>query len=494
MTASGAVAAGHEVTAGVAAEILRAGGNAYDAVIAALWAACIAEPVLASPAGGGFVLARPADGAPELYDFFVSTLQSRAPDSAIDFRAVHADFGTTTQEFHIGAAAAAAPGFVPGLFAVHDELASMDMADLIAPAVQLARAGIMITPFQAKVFEILQPILTDEAASRALFAPEGDVLGAGAHFQNRDLADTLEEIATSGAAAMGEGALGEAIADRVGARGGHLTRADLVSYEVARRTPLAGTIGDAHVWTNPPPAAGGVMVLMILAAMAGQHGTLALAQAIDQADRTRRGEAATSDAFTSHPQLLAAFEEIAATPARRGTTHVSVIDANGNAAAATVTNGEGNGQMVGGFMLNNMLGEADLNPQGFGKWAEGVRLASMMAPTIVELDEEIIALGSGGSNRIRSAIAAVTAHLIDGMRLEPAITSPRLHIEGGHLDFEDFFDAGDRTRLVELFADHLAWAERSVYFGGVHAVARHNDGTFEAAGDPRRDGVGMIVG
>ena len=126
--------------------------------------------------------------------------------------------------------------------------------------------------------------------------------------------------------------------------------------------------------------------------------------------------------------------------AYRGTTHISVIDRDGNAAAASLSMGEGNGSIVGnfGFMLNNMLGEEDLTP-GLGAWREGVRLSSMMAPTIVlQPDGTVIALGTGGSNRIRTAILQVAVNLLDhGMSLEDAVTAPRLHLEKcGTLSFE----------------------------------------------------------
>src|SRR5262249_20066293 len=121
--------------------------------------------------------------------------------------------------------------------------------------------------------------------------------------------------------------------------------------------------------------------------------------------------------------------------AHRGTTHVSVIDRDGNAAAASLSNGEGNGSIVGsfGFMLNNMLGEEDLAPDGLGSWRDGVRLSSMMAPTIIlQPDGAVIALGTGGSNRIRTAILQVAVNLLDhGMSLEDAVQAPRLHVEKG---------------------------------------------------------------
>ena len=121
--------------------------------------------------------------------------------------------------------------------------------------------------------------------------------------------------------------------------------------------------------------------------------------------------------------------------AYRGTTHISVIDADGNAAAASLSNGEGNGFIVGkfGFMLNNMLGEEDLAPEGLGGGARGSRLSSMMAPTIIaETNGSVTALGTGGSNRIRTAILQVAVNLLDrGMRLEDAVEAPRLHVEKG---------------------------------------------------------------
>src|SRR5262249_11306565 len=127
--------------------------------------------------------------------------------------------------------------------------------------------------------------------------------------------------------------------------------------------------------------------------------------------------------------------------AHRGTTHVSVIDGDGNAASASLSNGEGNGSIVGnfGFMLNNMLGEEDLSPDGLGRWCEGVRLSSMMAPPIIlQPDGTVAALGTGGSNRIRTAILQVAVNLLDNrLSLADAVAAPRLHLErDGKLSFE----------------------------------------------------------
>jgi len=183
----------------------------------------------------------------------------------------------------------------------------------------------------------------------------------------------------------------------------------------------------------------------------------------------------------------------------RGTTHVSVIDAEGNAAACTVSNGEGCGHMVPGcgFMLNNMLGEEDLNPAGFFRWQPDTRVSSMMAPTLAERpDGAVIALGSGGSNRIRTALLQVlNAVLASNRSLAQAIPAPRLHMERGHLDIEGGWDPVTVTALQTAFPDSRAWPERSMFYGGVHAVARHpTSGLIEAVGDPRRGGAALAVG
>ena len=177
----------------------------------------------------------------------------------------------------------------------------------------------------------------------------------------------------------------------------------------------------------------------------------------------------------------------------RGTTHISVIDAEGNAAAVTLSNGEGCGDVIvpAGCMLNNMLGEQDLNPHGFHRWQPGRRLSSMMAPTVVHAgNRALIALGSGGSNRIRSAILQVLLNLLDfGMSPEDAVAAPRLHLEGGMLDIEAGPDARAIAAAARWAQQCAVWPEQNFYFGGVHAVQRMPDGSVAGAGDLRRGGV-----
>jgi gamma-glutamyltranspeptidase/glutathione hydrolase len=194
------------------------------------------------------------------------------------------------------------------------------------------------------------------------------------------------------------------------------------------------------------------------------------------------------------PKYLAIYKEQLAgrIRSRRGTTHISVIDGEDNVASLSLSNGEGSGYVIPdtGIVLNNMLGEEDLNPAGFHCWPEGERMTSMMAPTIgLFPDGRQIATGSGGSNRLRTAILQVLMNLIDfNMDVEQAVNAPRIHYEDGLLSIEGGFDEKRIGAMLEAYPDHQVWEERNLFFGGVHTVISGGKG-FGGAGDPRRSGV-----
>ncbi len=504
----GAVACGHPVTAAAAAEVLRDGGNAFDAVVAAQCAACAAEPVLASLAGGGFLLAHPADAEPVLYDFFVQTpLAKQAPED-LDFYPVEVDFGGVTQEFHIGVGATATPGFVSGLFDIHADLCTLPLARLMEPAMEAARDGVPVTPLQAYMMDVVGPIYTATADARRVYAGGGRQTLREAHtLRQPELADSFEALHTEGADLFYRGALGEAIVETCGA-GGHLRLEDLARYRTLRRTPLSLRYRGTGVWTNPLPSTGGTLIALAL-------GLLETAEATHETERVRniaeamrlanaaRLEAGADTSFDPEfdpeldPELVSRYRLRMRGRARstRGTTHISAADAEGNLAAMTVSNGEGCGRLVPGtgIMLNNMLGEEDLNPGGFHRWTPGTRLASMMAPTFVEGSRQRLALGSGGSNRIRSAILQTVDQLVRaGHAPEDAVLAPRLHVEGERLSLESGFAADTETELEAAFDEVEHWGRANLFFGGVH-VAGVRDGQFVAAGDPRRGGRGLVV-
>jgi gamma-glutamyltranspeptidase/glutathione hydrolase len=223
------------------------------------------------------------------------------------------------------------------------------------------------------------------------------------------------------------------------------------------------------------------------------------------AARKQGARALTDDGFSHwrrHFERLASSASLRACLADGGgsndTTHVSAIDAAGNAAAVTFSYGEGNGHIIGdtGIMMNNLMGEEDLFPDGFGSAPPGQRLPTMMSPTIVLADNgDITVMGTGGANRIRTAIVQVISLLIDrGMAPNDAVAAARIHFEGGVLNAE-VMDMPDRGAALATLDAHklVRFPEHSLFFGGVHLVQRLADGTLRGAGDPRRGGVCVVV-
>ena len=518
--AKGAVACGHPATAAAAAEVLEAGGNAFDAALAAMCAATVCEPVLCSLGGGGFLLAQPAEGPARLYDFFVETPRRRRPVGEIDFYPILADFGTATQEFHIGLGAMAAPGAIKGLFEVHRDLARLPMARLVEPAVRLARDGVRLRPVDAYIFSVVGPILIARADSRGTYTrPDGTLLGAGDTLRQPDLAASLEALAEEGEALLYQGELGRRLVEACRTAGGQLSAEDLASYRVERRRPLERRYRGARILTNPPPSSGGILIAFALELLAGrapgrlrpgsaEHAAL-LTRVMGLTNRARieshlhealsEAEEAAAAARLLDPTLLAAYaREVSGRPfAQRGTTHVSVADAAGNLAALTLSNGEGCGYVLpdSGIMMNNMLGEEDLNPLGFHRWPKGSRISSMMAPSLAILpDGTVAALGSGGSNRIRTVLLQVLVNLIDfDLPVAEAVEAPRLHFENGVANLEPGFDEDCPSALAALAETVKAWPPNNLFFGGVHAVSRDADGRLAAVGDPRRGGMSRVV-
>ncbi|NNG04130.1 MAG: gamma-glutamyltransferase [Inquilinus sp.] len=498
--------------------MLRGGGNAVDAALAGLAAACIAEPMLASLGGGGFLLVRPVDGTPVLYDFFAQTPRQKRPAAETDFGAVLIDFGPATQEFHIGLGAAATPGTVKGLFAAHADHGRLPIAEVLAPAIALARDGVALSPMQGYVVNILRPIATGSAESARLFKSPGhatDLIAAGERLRWPALADMLEALAREGERLFYEGEIAAAIAATCHDAGGLLTREDLTGYRVVRRPPLGCDFAGARILTNPPPSAGGALIALALTLLEGAAETArtpddpaavaVLARAMGLANEARVDSGLADDPTAAamrlgQPDVVAAYRAAMRAPARarRGTTHISVVDRNGNAASLSISNGEGCGLILpdaAGFMLNNMLGEEDVNPRGFHRWPTDTRLSSMMAPTVVlAADRSIIALGSGGSNRLRSAILQVLVNLLRyRLPIDRAVAQPRLHLEGDFLNVEAGLSAAALDAAVAEAEDHKVWPERNLFFGGVHAVRAPTEGAASAAGDPRRGGAAIIV-
>ena len=506
---SSVVAAGHTLTVTAAEDVLRAGGNAYDAVIAALATSFVAEPVLSSPGGGGFLLAAPAGERPRVYDFFVQTPCERRPADDVEFYPVTADFGAAQQEFHIGRGTIATPGMMRGIAEIHADLATVPLPELVAPACRLAIDGITVSENQAYLCGVVEAIIGANDACRSIFASveSPDRLAhAGERAVNPRLADALEAIAMEGADLFYRGEIAASLAADMAA-GGHLGAADLAGYRVEKREPLWFEYRGARILTNPPPSSGGTLIGFGLDLL-GAHdiGAEPLGSAAHLGRLAAVMEATAAARIEHSIEALASFDPASAERWReqigwrmrafRGTTHVSVIDAAGSIASATVSNGEGSSYVVPGtgIVMNNMLGEDDLNPGGFHRWTPDERMTSMMAPTALAWrDGRRVATGSGGSNRIRTALLQVLVNLVDfAMDVEEAVIAPRIHVEDSFLSVEGGFDTERIASVLEAWPDHLLWDAPNMFFGGAHTVASGGRGV-EGAGDPRRGGACAII-
>jgi gamma-glutamyltranspeptidase/glutathione hydrolase len=510
----GVAASGNAEVSRTAVEILEAGGNAFDAVLGALCTAAIAEPLLVSLGGGGFLLALPDGQKPRVYDFFCQTPLRRRPAAELDFYPIMANFGTAEQEFHIGKGSIAVPGIVAGIFAAHRELGRMPLQDIMSPAIELARSGVRIDKFHHYIIRILRSIMQATPDSFALYespAHPGCLIREGELLRNPAAANAFEALIAEGPDLFYRGDWARQLADDCQEGGGQVTREDLATYRVERREPVVFRYRGTRCAINPPPSPGGCLVAFALGVMSdwdssqdrwGSDGHALnllrgmraasvarhryhLESGLERAKMERLLDAETVQEWQQGLQLHSLFS--------RGTTHISVADRSGNIASLTASNGEGCAYVLpgSGIMLNNMLGEEDLNFGGFHHWKEGVRLASMMSPAVAELaDGTRVALGSGGSNRIRSAITQVLVNLLDfGMSLEQAVDAPRMHLESDMLSIEAGYGEDTLATLTKAAPRHHQWPDQNLFFGGVHTVSIKPGGVFDGAGDPRRGGV-----
>jgi gamma-glutamyltranspeptidase/glutathione hydrolase len=518
----GAVAAGHPLTAQTGAEILAEGGNAVDACIAAAFVSWVAESPLTGPGAGGFMLVhRASDQTDRLLDFFVAipgrNLARRDRD---EMRPVDVEFEPgLSQLFLIGSASCAVPGSVAGLGAAHAAYARIPWADLIAPAARLAREGIEVNEQQGFLHRILDPILRAEPEGRQIYGGTRR-LAPGERLQMLDLADTLDRLAAEGPESFYRGDLARDLSTAVQEGGGSLTFADLGAYRVIRRRPVRATYRRWEFVSNPPPSAGGLLIAYALSVLdrLGDTGAAGSAQAVGAlAEVMREAQLARGPGFLSGlsrgglPRRLLADENVAAAAERArsrvrrflpepagvpSTTHISVVDARGNAASLSASTGCGSGVIVPGtgIHMNNMLGEEDLNPAG-REGSPGARLTSMMAPSVVLEDKRPrLVLGSAGSIRLRAAILQIIVNVLDhGLSVPEAIEAPRVHLEGSALQLEGGFDPDVADRLEAEGYDVVRWNGRNLYFGGASVVGLGARGELEAAGDPRRGGAGAVV-
>ena len=502
------MAAGHPLTAQAGADVLRAGGNAVDAAIAAMFMSWVAESPLTGPGAGGFMLLHTSSGETHLLDFFVAAPGHGAAGPPGVLEPIEVRFSEdAVQVFHVGPASCGVYGNPLGIAVSSKRFGTMPLAELAAPAARAAREGIEVTQTMRQFFEVLEPIITHTDEARAIYAPEGSLLDTGETIRMPHVGDLIERLGAEGPAFLYEGEVASAVSEWVSERGGTITEQDLAGYRVIEREPARARYHGREILTNPPPSSGGILISYSLDLMErlhppAEHRLRTLVRVMDRTNKERTRDFVRGLHSEGYLERFMAQEALESAAREVGnplgnTTHLSVMDANGASVSTTCSNGSCSGVIVPGtgLHLNNMLGEEDLNPEGH-RHEPGARVPSMMAPTLVLNEgQPELAVGSAGSNRIRSAILQTIINVVDrGRTAQEAVDAPRLHYENGVVEAEAGVNPAALDELERDGWQVVRWREKNLFFGGVQAVARNPaTGALSGGGDPRRGGVAVVV-
>jgi gamma-glutamyltranspeptidase/glutathione hydrolase len=514
------------MAAEIGAELLARGGNAFDAAIGTAFAQMVTDPQMCGL--GGFGCATYAWPGGMQHVAFHARAGSRAtPDMwAADFRG-RTELGNYTlfddHRANLGHTAVGTPGVVAGLASLHSR-ARLSWAELIEPAAALARRGFPAAEFAFEFVQRAQQPGMPSGEQRMTYTPDsarlwcredGSIKRPGDHWSNPNMADTLEQLARSGARDFYVGDLAERIAEELARGGGHVTRADLAGYQVRLSEPIEGTFRGLKIASAAPPASGITCVQMLQTldrfeplVPESPEAYVLLAGAMHEAFAARLRAVADPD-FVKVPidELTApAWAEGAATRIKgrvrgpvgasvggEGTTHVSTYDEEGNAVALTHTLGIFSGVIVPGtgVALNSGMDLFDPIPGGPNSIQPGKARVSGMAPTIVfDGRRPSIVSGAPGTNAIVTSVLQVIVGLVDG-KLSPveAVSAARVHCEGGPVFVEGRVSRQGREALAEAGFDlRLMPTNYAPGMGRNQVISIDAHGRFRGASDPRRDG------
>ena len=461
------VAAGHPATAEAGLRILEDGGTAADAAVAASLASCVAETVMTGLAGGGHAIwFDGATGEARLLDFFV-TVPRPHPDRAIaPLEDIGIPFGNEIVHYQVGIASCAVPGVPAGLGELWEKHGRLAWERLVEPALELARGGVEMPYAHAECLAMLAPVMTLREGAR-IYAPEGELLGAGDRLEQRGLASALELLQEEGARSFYDGTIAEVLVALMHEREGPVSREDLEAYEPIWLEPAETEYLGNRVLTR-----GGLSQLVTtlsalpsLRGMGAAERVLCLARVLE------------APPYSGHGEQIG------------DTTNLVAVDADGNACALTTSLGLGSGDFLPGLdvHLNSMLGEVDLHIRPL---EPGARMESMMSPTLVlDGDGLAIAAGSAGGTRLRPALVQVLSGILDeGLAPQEAVDRPRLHSAGEIVRIEPGFEDEALAALEEAGYDVRRFDGLHHYFGGVSLLARSG-----GAADPRRSGAALAL-
>jgi gamma-glutamyltranspeptidase/glutathione hydrolase len=525
---SAMVVSAHPLASKVGADILRSGGNAIDASIATQFALAVVHPAAGNIGGGGFMVVRMADGNTDALDY-----REKAPAAASTNMYVGETGEVETNLSLYGHLASGVPGTVAGLWAAHQKYGSKPWADLVQPAIDLALNGFVLTEKEASGLNEMQ----DDFKKYNTIMPDNllkENWQEGDSIFYEDLGRTLERIRDNGLAGFYEGATADSLVAEMVRGKGIITHEDLKSYAAVWREPISGTYKNYKVISMPPPSSGGVALIQLLKSVETQpvkswgwntskttH-LLTEAQRRAYADRAAHlGDpdfvAVDTDQLTDSlyvMQRMQSFNVDKATPSTEisagvllakeseQTTHLSIIDAKGNAVSVTTTlNGSYGSAVVvsgAGFLLNNEMDDFSAKPgvpNMYGavggeanKILPNKRMLSSMTPTIVEKEGKLfMVVGTPGGTTIINSVFQTILNVIEhDMTMQDAVAAKRTHSQW--LPDVIFNEVGavaekDSVKLVKM--GHTFKSRRSM--GRVDAILVRADGKLEGGADPRGD-------
>ena len=473
--------------AGLIADV---GGSVVDtAIVAALTAMCT-EPGICAPGGGGFLTINVPGAEAVVVDGYMS-YPGLGFSGEPNLREITMNYGGGVTTL-VDAGSVAVPGVFAGFDLAWRMFGVAPWQELMEAVAATVEGGFPLG--QAAHHYLLDagdPIFSaDSTAHNALFS-NGRLREAGDTVVFEGLASTLRYIGEEGARVFYEGDLAESIVADLESMGGQLTRQDMASYVAVSRAPLFVEIGGWRLQLNPPPAVGGVTVALAL----NQIAKSVDASPATWADALVGAFAMRADELEPHAELEVAANEVLVKAGLRSPSTISIAaaDEDGGAVAVSCSAGYGSGVTPAGtgLMMNNSVGEIELTPGGPDAHRPGKMMMSNMAPTVARADNDVVAIGTPGADRITSALVVTLESLVSGMDLEDAIEQPRVHPEFGdwgvRVAAESGLDLGGIEYPLRLFDG------RHMYFGGVNGAAVLG-GVLHGHADSRRDGSVAVVG
>lgn len=537
MGKAGMVASHNVLSSRIAAEILANGGNAIDAGAALGFALAVTLPRAGNIGGGGFMLVHVA----ELNKTIAIDFRETAPAAAEQDMFFDANGNVVLDEtYRFSHKSSAIPGSVAGLAHIVEQYGTMTLAEVLAPAIRLARDGIEVTYDLAADLAFSQRLKNNPASLRKFYKPDGSSYEVGEIFKQPDLAWTLSEIAAGGVDAFYRGSVAKKIVADMEAHNGLITLDDLANYDVIEREPVRGTFRGYDISAMPAPSSGGTHVIQMLnilenfpladmgAESADALHLMAEAMKFSYADRSKYlgdpdfvkvpTETLVSKTYAediaSKISLDRALSSDEIAPGELTiyesdeTTHYSVVDDEGNMVGNTYTLmfSFGSGVVIEGtgILMNNNMGNFTLRsdiPDAFGLMGSENNLirpnrrpVSSMSPVLVSKDgKPMLMTGSPGGSKIISANMQMILNVLEfGMNIADASVAPRIHHQWrpDTLEIESGVSPDTVSRLIDK-GQSIKFSQRSANMGSLQTVM-WRDGFFYGYSDPRRPGAGAI--